>query len=112
MYFGVGPELMRIAVAVSSEQTYPGPSSAWVDFRVRECRVSSSTVVMIWPTCDPRWSTLAYAFATKPLPSATIEGHWSAIKYFSRISRGFELDTTHPVIASAFKGAGRSLADV
>eukprot|EP00904_Undaria_pinnatifida_P010786 jgi/Undpi1/6838/HiC_scaffold_21.g09314.m1 len=46
---------------------------------------------------------VAYAFATKKLRSATIESHLSAIKFFHRISRGFELDTTHPVIASALK---------
>ena len=31
---------------------------------------------------------------------------------FRRISRGFELDTTHPVLACALKGAARSHADV
>ena len=55
---------------------------------------------------------VAYAFDTEKMPSATIESHLSAIKYFHRISRGFELDTTHRVIASALKGAVRSHADV
>ena len=36
----------------------------------------------------------------------------SAIKFLHRISRGFELDTTHPVLASALKGAARSYAHV
>ena len=31
---------------------------------------------------------------------------------FHRLLRGFELDTTHPVIASALKGAARSHAEV
>ena len=44
---------------------------------------------------------VAYAFATKKLRSATMESHLSAIKFFHLISRGFELDPTHPVIASA-----------
>ena len=35
--------------------------------------------------------------------SATIESHLSAIKYFHLISRGFELDTIHLVIASDLK---------
>ena len=34
------------------------------------------------------------------------------MNYFHRISRGFELDTTHPVFASALKGADRWHADV
>ena len=55
---------------------------------------------------------LAYAFATKKLRSATIASHLSVIKFFQRISRGFELDTTYPVIASALKGAARSHAEV
>ena len=55
---------------------------------------------------------VAYSFATKKLRSATIESHLSAIKFFHRISRGFELDTTHPVLACALKGAARSHADV
>ena len=53
---------------------------------------------------------VAYACATKKLPSATIESHLSAIKVFHGISRGFELDTTHPVIVTAVKGAARSHA--
>ena len=46
---------------------------------------------------------VAYSFATKKLRSVTIESHLSAIKFFHRISRGFELDTTHPVLACALK---------
>ena len=53
----------------------------------------------------------ACAFATKRLRYATIENDVSTIKFFHRISRGFELDTTHPVLASALKGAARSHAD-
>lgn len=34
---------------------------------------------------------------------ATIGSHLSAIKYFHLISRGFELDRSHPVVDSAFK---------
>jgi len=55
---------------------------------------------------------VAYSFATNKLRSATIASHLSAIKFFHRISRGFELDTTHPVLACALKGAARSHADV
>ncbi|MEP6266664.1 MAG: hypothetical protein ABJ139_04935, partial [Paracoccaceae bacterium] len=54
---------------------------------------------------------VAYAFATKKLRSATIESHLSAIKFFHRISRGFELDITHPVLGNVLKGAVRSHAD-
>ena len=55
---------------------------------------------------------VVYVFATKKLRSATSESHLSAIKFIHRISRGFELDTTHTVIASALKGAARSHAEV
>ena len=48
----------------------------------------------------------------KKLRSATIESHLSAIKFFHRISRGFELDTANPVLASALQGAARSHTDV
>ena len=61
------------------------------------------------------WHVFEYvadAFSTKKLRSATIESHLSAIKFFHRISRGFEIDTTHPVIANALKGAARLHADV
>ena len=54
----------------------------------------------------------AYAFSIKKLRSATIESHLSAIKLLHRISRGFKIDTTHPVIANALKGAARLHADV
>ena len=96
---------MRVAVAPSSERTYQGHFGAWVDFRVR-CGVP----VFLQP-CNEGLSNVwqlfeyvAYSFATKKLRSATIESHLSAIKFFHRISRGFELDTTHPVLACALKG--------
>ena len=55
---------------------------------------------------------VAYAFATKKLRSAAIESLLSAIKFFNHISHGFKRDTTHPVFASALKGAARSQAEV
>ena len=63
---------------------------------------------MAWPT----FGMCSSNFSTKKLRSATIESHSSAIKFFHRISRGFEIDTTHPVIANALKGAARLHADV
>ena len=55
---------------------------------------------------------VAYVFATKKLRLTTIESHLSAVKCFHRISCGFELDITHLVLTSAFKGAACSHADV
>ena len=55
---------------------------------------------------------VAHAFATKKQRSATIESNLSALEFFHRISRRFELDTTHPDIASALRGAARSHAEV
>ena len=113
MYFGVGLELMRHAIAASSERTYQGHFGAWVEFRVRcglpvfleRCRNGMANV---WHVFE----YVAYAVSTKKLRSATIESHLSAIKFFHRISRGFEIDTTHPVISNAVKGAARFHADV
>ena len=104
---------MRSADAASSERTYQGRFGAWVDFRMR-CGLPvflqhcSDSVINVWQLFE----YVALAFATKKLRSATIESHLSAIKFFHRISRGFELDTTHPVLASALKRASRSHADV
>ena len=81
---GVGLELMRVAVAPSSERTYQGHFGAWADFRVR-CGVP----VFLQP-CNEGLSNVwqlfeyvTYSFATKKLRSATIESHLSAIKFFS-----------------------------
>ena len=114
LYFGVGLGLMRSAVAASSERTYQGHFGARVDFRVR-CGLPvflqhcSDSMFNVWQLL---FEYVAYAFATKKLRSATIESHSSAIKFFHRISRDFELDTTHPALARALKGAARSHADV
>ena len=110
MYSGVGLGLVRHAVAASTERAYLGHFGAWVDFRVRfgvpvflDRGIDDMTNV--WHLFE----YVAYALATKKLRSATIESHLSAIKFFHRISGGFELDTTHPVIASALKGAARRM---
>ena len=104
---------MRHAVAASTERAYLGHFGAWLDVRVRsrvpvflERGIDGTTNV--WHSFD----FVAYAFATNKQQSATIESNLSAIKFFHRISRGFELDTTHPVILSALKGAARSHAEV
>ena len=104
---------MRHAVATSTERANLGHFGAWVYFRVRsgvpvflDCGIDGMTNV--WHLFE----YVTYALDTKKLRSATIESHLSAIKFFHRISRGFELDTTHPVIASALKGAARSHAQV
>ena len=52
----------------------------------------------------------AYAVATKKLQANTVESHLSAIKLFHRSSRGFELDTSHPLLRNALKGSARSHA--
>ena len=54
---------------------------------------------------------VAYAFATKKLRSATVNSHLWAIEFFHRVSRGFELDTTHPDLTNVLEGATRSHAD-
>ena len=106
LYLGVGLGFMRHAVAASTERVYLGHFGAWVDFRVRSgvpvfLDRGIDGMTNVWHLFD----YVAHAFATKKVRSATIESHLSAIKFFRRISRGFELDTTHPAIARALKGA-------
>ena len=90
-----------------------GHFGAWVDFRVR-----SDVPVLLDRGIDDMinvWHLFEYvehALATTRLRSATIESHLSAIKFVHRTSRDFELDTTHPVIASAFDGATRLHVEV
>lgn len=54
---------------------------------------------------------VGYVFSDKGLQGDTIESHLSAIKYFHRVSRSFELDTTRPLLTNALKGAARLHAD-
>ena len=113
MYFGVGLRLMRHAIADSTERAYLGYFGAWVNFRVR-----SGVPVFLDRGIDDMTNVwhlvkyVAYSFASKQQRSATIESHLSAIRFFHRISRAFEIDTTHPVISSALKGAARSQVEL
>ena len=97
---------MRHAVAASTERANFGRFGAWVDVQVRSGdptyrHRSIDGMTNVWHLLE----YVAYAFATKKPRSATIESHLSAITFSHRISRGFELDTIHPVISSALKGA-------
>ena len=113
MYFGADLSLMRHAVAASTERAYLWHFGAWVDFRVRSgVPFFLDRVIDDMNNVWHLFEYVAYAFANKKLRSATIESHLSAIKFFHRISRGFELDTTDSVIASALKGAARPHAGV
>ena len=113
MYFGIDLGLMRHVVAASTERAYLGNFGAWVDFRVRSgfpvfLDRGIDDMTNVWHLFE----NVAYAFATKKLRSSTIGSHLSAIMFFHRVSRGSELDTTHPVVGSAFKSAARSHAQV
>ena len=105
---------MRHTVAASTERAYLKLFGAWIDFRVR----SGVPVILDHRGFDGLANVLhtfeyvAYASAAKKLRSAIIESHLSAIKIFHGISRGFELDNSHPVIAGALKAAARSNAEV
>ena len=108
LYLDVGLGLMRTAVAAPTERAHLANCGAWVDFRVRSgvhvlAQRGSNGMTNVWHL----FGDVAYAFVTKKLRSATIESHLSAIKFFHHISRVFELDTTHPVIASSLQGAAR-----
>ena len=54
---------------------------------------------------------VAYAFSTKHCGRRPSRVFRLRLNTFTRISRGFELGTTHPVFASALKGASRLHAD-
>ena len=104
---------MRHAVAASTERAYLGHFVAWIDVRVRAGvpvfrERGVKRVANVWHLSQ----YVACAFATKKLRSVPIESHLSVIRFFYRISRGFELDTTHPVIASVVKRAARSHVNV
>ena len=90
-----------------------GHFGAWVDIRVRSdvpvlLDRGIDDMINVWHLFE----YVEYALATTELRSATIESHLSAIKFVHRTSRDLELDTTHPVIASAFDGAARSHVEV
>ena len=76
------------------------------------CPFSSSITVTVQSTFGNCSSTLGTPLSLRNCGLATIESHLSAITFSRRISRGFEIDTTHPVLASALKRAARSHADV
>lgn len=113
LYFGVDLELMRHAVVPWPERTHQGHFVGWVDFRERRgmpvfLHQCSDGMFNVWQL----FVYVSYSFATKQFRPPIVESHLSAIKLFHRIMRGFELYTTHPVLASALKQVGRTDADV
>ena len=54
---------------------------------------------------------IAYAFSVSGLQQSTIAGHLSAVKFFHRLSGAAELDTQHPLVRCALRGAARGHAD-
>ena len=73
--------------------------------------------VFISRWCDPDDMSLeiveyiAYAFSVSGLQKSTIAGHLSAVKFFHRLSGAAELDTQHPLVRCALRGAARGHAD-
>ena len=66
LYFGVGLELVRNAVAASTARAYQGHFGSWVDFRVRRglpvfLQGCSGGMTNVWHLLE----YVAYAFATK-----------------------------------------------
>ena len=54
---------------------------------------------------------VAYAFSCLRLQHSTIASHLSAVKFFHRLACAVELDTRHPLLSNALKGAARGHAD-
>lgn len=67
LYFGFDLELMRSAIAPSSDRTYQGHFGDWVEYRVR-CGLP-----VFLRRCGDSMTNVAYAFATKKMPSAIVE---------------------------------------
>ena len=112
-YLGVGLELVRNAVAPSTECAYKGHFGSWVEVRLN---VLHEPVFLQFSSENPmeNFCSLleyaAYAVAAKKLQADTVESHLSAIKFFHRSSRGFELDTSHTLLRNALKCSARSHA--
>ena len=89
VYFGVGLERMRVAVAPSSERTYEGHFGAWVDFWVR-CGLPvflqhySDSAINVWQL----FKYVGYALVTKKLRSCdhreSLVGDHVFPSYFAR----------------------------
>ena len=86
LYFGVSLELMRVAVAPSSERTYEGHFDAWVDFRVRCC-----VLVFLQPCSDgcPTCGSCSSMWRTLSLPRNSGRPRSRAICLRSSFSIGF-----------------------
>ena len=50
---------------------------------------------------------VAYATAVPKLHHTTIASHLSAVKFFHRLASNVELETRHPLLLNALKGAAR-----
>lgn len=50
---------------------------------------------------------IAHAYSTRKLQANTIGGHLAAVKYYHPLACGFELNTSHPLLANALKGVTR-----
>ncbi|CAB1107236.1 unnamed protein product [Ectocarpus sp. CCAP 1310/34] len=109
-----GFELVRHALAPSSERTYLGFFGAWVKFR--EDVVGRPTFMMPSSPSPDSVSQLleyvAYAFTVLGLRQTTIAGHLSAVKFFHRLAYAMEVDTCHSLIKQALKGVARGHAGV
>ena len=112
LYLSVGLQLVRNAVAPSTLRAYQGYFGSWVEFRLNVVcepvflEATENPVVNVRSLLE----YTVYAVATKKLQAQTVESHLSAIKFFHRSSRGFELNTAHPLLRNALKGSARSLS--
>ena len=92
MYVSLGCELIRQAVAQTSECTYQGYLRYWKLFCVG---VGLPVFLLAGADVDSHVSSLlactAYAWSTNELTAGTIVGHLAAVKFFHRQARGLEL---------------------
>ena len=113
MLGGVGTSLVRGSLAAASERTYLGLFGNWVKFRAevvhREAFISRQCASEVVSAQLVEY--IAYAFSVSGLQQSTIAGHLSAVNFFHRLSGAAELDTQHPLVRCALRGAARGHAD-
>lgn len=110
---GAGYELVRRAIAPSSERSYLFFLGGWVKFRAGiVCRPlfvveSSSALGVVAELLE----YVTYVYSVLGLQHTTIAGHLSAVKFFHRLAGAAELDTRHPLVREALRGIARGHAE-
>ena len=102
VYVSLGRELIRQAVARTSERTYQRYFRCWKLFRVNVFHVSTNLPDFLLAGAGGEshvrslLAYIAYAWGANVLTAGTIAGHLAAVKFFHRQERGLEIFLRHP----------------